>query len=203
MSGDSAAGCFVCRKHRDRGPLVPGGFVAEDDLVLVSHVVPPDVLGREGTTAYLGHLLVEPRRHAPGLADLTDAEARAVGWWCTQASRALRGVSGAEHVYAAVLGDGVPHLHVHLLPRFPGTPREYWGTDVDEWPQARRGSAAQIGLLVQELRGYLLNEELPALRIPRRNPGRKDAAVQIPSGRYSLVENGAVPALSGCTATGG
>ena len=172
MSGDSAADCFVCRKHRDRGPLVPGGSVAEDDLVLVSHVVTPDVLGRVGTTAYLGHLLVEPRRHAPGLADLTDAEARAVGWWCTQASRALRGVSGAEHVYAAVLGDGVPHLHVHLLPRFPGTPREYWGTDVDEWPQARRGSAAQIGLLVQELRGYLLNEELPALRIPRRNPGR-------------------------------
>jgi hypothetical protein len=25
MSGDSAADCFVCRKHRDRGPLVPGG----------------------------------------------------------------------------------------------------------------------------------------------------------------------------------
>jgi hypothetical protein len=32
---------------------------------------------------------------------------------------------------------------------------------------------------------------------------KKDAAVQIPSGRYSLVENGVVPALSGCTATGG
>src|ERR1700743_2723767 len=177
MSGDSAAGCFVCRKHRDRGPLVPGGSVAEDDLVLVSHVVPPDVLGREGTTAYLGHLLVEPRRHAPGLADLTDAEARVVGWGGPRAGRTRPRPdgAGAEHVYAAVLGDGVPHLHVHLLPRFPGTPREYWGTDVDEWPQARRGSAAQIGLLVRELRGYLLNEELPALRIPRRNPRRPQA----------------------------
>ena len=36
--------------------------VAEDELVLVSHVVTPDALGREGATAYLGHLLVEPRR---------------------------------------------------------------------------------------------------------------------------------------------
>lgn len=154
MSDDNVTDCFVCRKHRHGGALAPGGFVAEDDLVLVSHVVTPDVLGREGTTAYLGHLIVEPRRHAPGLADLTDAEARGVGWWCTQASRALR-AAGAEHVYAAVLGDGVPHLHVHLLPRFPGTPRDYWGTHVTEWPAARRGGAAEIAVLVQELRGYL------------------------------------------------
>lgn len=84
MSGDSTADCFVCRKHRDQGPLVPGGPVAEDELVLVSHTVAPDALGREGATAYLGHLLVEPRRHAPGLADLTDAEARAMGWWCAR-----------------------------------------------------------------------------------------------------------------------
>ena len=85
MAGGDTEDCFVCRKHRDRGPLVPGGPVAEDELVLVSHVVTPGALGREGATAYLGHLLVEPRRHAPGLADLTDAEARSVGWWCTRA----------------------------------------------------------------------------------------------------------------------
>lgn len=90
-----------------------------------------------------------------GLADLTDAEACAVGLWCARASRALRDVSGAEHVYAAVFGDGVPHLHVHVLARFPGTPRQYWGTHVNKWPQARRGNAAEIGALVRELRGYL------------------------------------------------
>ena len=155
MSDEATATCFVCRKHRDRGPLMPGGPVAEDGLALVSHASAPAALGREGTTAYLGQLFVEPLRHAPGLADLTDAEARSVGWWCTRASRALRDVSGAEHVYAAVLGDGVPHLHVHLLPRFPGTPLEYWGTHVNKWPQARRGDAAEIGVLVRELRRYL------------------------------------------------
>ena len=155
MSGDSIADCFICRKHRERESLLPGGPVGEDELVLVSHVVPADVLGGEGTTAYLGHLFVEPRRHAPGLADLTDTEARSMGWWCTRASRALREVVGAEHVYAAVFGDAVPHLHVHLLPRFPGTPREYWGVRVNQWPQARRGTAAQIEGLVRELHTYL------------------------------------------------
>jgi histidine triad (HIT) family protein len=157
--GSRAAGepadCFVCRKHRDRGPLMPGGPAAEDDLVLVSHIVTPEVMGRGGTSAYLGHLFVEPRRHAPGLSDLTGAEARSVGWWCARASLALREVAGAEHVYAAVVGDAVPHLHIHLLPRYPGTPREYWWTKVDQWPQARRGDAAQIAALVGELRSYL------------------------------------------------
>lgn len=156
---DGAADCFVCRKHRDRGPLLPGGAVAEDELVLVSHVVTPDVLGQDGTTAYLGHLFVEPRRHAAGLADLTDAEAASIGLWCSRASRALREVAGAEHVYAAVIGDGVPHLHVHLLPRFPGTPREYWWTRVDEWPKARRGNRSQITEVVSKLRGYLADRD--------------------------------------------
>lgn len=157
MAGEGAVtDCFVCSKHRDRGPLLPGGAIAEDDLALVSHVVTPEVLGRDGTTSYLGHLIVEPLRHAPGLADLTDAEAGRVGLWCTRASRALREVAGAEHVYAAVLGDGVPHLHVHLLPRFPGTPREYWGTQVNQWPQARRGATTDIEALVAELRRHLL-----------------------------------------------
>jgi histidine triad (HIT) family protein len=155
MTARADADCFVCRKHRDRGVLLPGGPVAEDDLVLVSHVVTPDVLGRDGTTAYLGHLIVEPWRHAPGLADLSDAEAEGVGRHAARASRALREVAGAEHVYAAVIGDGPPHLHVHLMPRYPGTPREYWWTRVDEWPQARRGGIAEIEALVTQLRAYL------------------------------------------------
>jgi histidine triad (HIT) family protein len=162
MAADGgSADCFVCRKHRDAGPLMPGGPIVEDDLVLVSHIVTPKALGREGTTAYLGHLFVEPRRHAPGLADLTDAEADCVGRWSSRASRALREVAGAEHVYAAVIGDGVPHLHVHLLPRFPGTPPEYWWTRagspfrMTEWLEARRGDTADIEALVSELRTYL------------------------------------------------
>jgi diadenosine tetraphosphate (Ap4A) HIT family hydrolase len=92
--------------------------------------------------------------------------------WCARASRALREVAGAEHVYAAVWGDGVPHLHVHLLPRFPGTPREYWGTQVNKWPQARRGDVAEIGVFVAELRRYLSDaagQERGASEAPWRN----------------------------------
>src|SRR6202000_1731030 len=99
----------------------------------------PDAPGRAGQPVYLGHLFVEPRRPPPGLAEPPDAGAEGGGGGGTRARRALRDVAGAEHVYAAVIGDGVPHLHVHLLPRYPGTPREYWWDRVDEWPGGRWG----------------------------------------------------------------
>jgi histidine triad (HIT) family protein len=156
---DAAEDCFVCRKHWEQGSLLPGGPVAEDDLVVVSHVS-PEAPGRDGAPVYLGHLLVEPKRHAPGLEDLTDTEARAVGLWSSRASRALREVARAEHVYAAVIGDGTEHLHIHLLPRYPGTPREYWWDGVDEWPDARRGKEPEISILVAGLRAHLSSAEL-------------------------------------------
>jgi len=79
---------------------MPGGPVAEDELIMVSHIVTPDVIGRDGTTAYLGHLFVEPKRHAPGCADLTEAEARSAARESRLACRALRQVAGAEHMYS-------------------------------------------------------------------------------------------------------
>lgn len=133
--------CFICRKHQD-GPV--GGFVAEDELIVVTHVVP------EPDRAYLGHLVVEPRRHVAGLADLIADEAAALGHWATLGAKALKG-AGAEHVYSAVIGHQVDHLHLHLIPRYPNTPREYWWLRLDEWPDAPMGTAADITRLVGEL----------------------------------------------------
>jgi histidine triad (HIT) family protein len=67
----------------------------------------------------------------------------------------LREAAGAEHVYAQVIGDGVPHLHVHLVARYPGTPREYWWQRIKEWPDARRGWEPEIAEFVGRLRAFL------------------------------------------------
>jgi diadenosine tetraphosphate (Ap4A) HIT family hydrolase len=48
-------------------------------------------------------------------------------------------------IYAFVLGHGVAHLHVHLLPRYPGTPSEYWS----------QGDAERINTLCDQIREYL------------------------------------------------
>jgi histidine triad (HIT) family protein len=107
--------CFVCRKHR--GLIsIPGGAIYEDDLVYAGHIH-PDV-----ETAYLGWLIAETKRHTPGLAEVTDSEAQALGLLVARLSRALKASEGAEHIYSFVLGNNVPHLHIHVI-RIRG-PRE-------------------------------------------------------------------------------
>lgn len=71
----------------------------------------------------------------------------------TRLSRALVGI-GAEHVYALVLGHHVAHLHLHLLPRYPNTPREYWWPRIDEWPAAQ-GDEAEVSATCDRIRQHL------------------------------------------------
>lgn len=133
---------------------MPGGWIYHDDLICVGHMLVPE--GKSGV--YLGWLLVEPSRHAPELGDLTEAEAERLGGVVSRVSRALRATEGAEKIYALVLGDQVPHLHVHVVARYPGTPREYWGIRLDEWPDAPCGNDDGIAALAQRLRSHLRAE---------------------------------------------
>jgi histidine triad (HIT) family protein len=162
--------CFICAKHAT-GDGLGLGVVFEDDLVYASHGVV-----REGDRAYLGYLFVETRRHVARLGDLTTAEAAAVGVLVNDLSRVLRTAAGAEHVYSHVYGDGPPHLHVHLQPRYPTTPPEYWPrrvgggsvgvlNPVTDWPEAPRGGPADARALTTRL-----SEALGTLRLAERGP---------------------------------
>ena len=141
--------CFVCDKH-EHTDRIPGGAILIDDYTIVAHA---PLTTPHGTTetAYLGHLLVETRRHARELGDLSEVEAASFGRLSARAAKALQ-VTGVEHVYTAIIGHGVDHLHMHLLPRYPNTPKKYWWTAVDEWPEAPRGDAAAIAALASRLR---------------------------------------------------
>jgi histidine triad (HIT) family protein len=123
---------------------MPPTVLATEEHVVVTHL--------SGDSVYLGYLFVESRRHVRELGDLSDDEAAAVGRAAARWSRALQEVAGAEHVYAAVIGHGVEHFHLHLLPRYPGTPREFWWSRVDEWPDGPRGGEAEIVALLERLR---------------------------------------------------
>ena len=72
-------------------------------------------------------------------------------------ARVLKGVAGAEHVYSFVFGDGLAHLHVVLAPRYPGTPREYWGVRLREWPDAPRLDEPGMRSLVASLGAHLFD----------------------------------------------
>jgi len=71
----------------------------------------------------------------------------------------FEGRRACRDVYTFVIGDGVPHFHMHVVPRYPGAPREYWGVHVDEWPGAPRGGPPEIVALCARLHLYLESED--------------------------------------------
>lgn len=77
----------------------------------------------------IGQCMVLPRRHAPTLVDLTDAEEAAIMAAAKRVTKALI----AEYAPDGVLlyqnngvgsGQEVPHFHLHVVPRTPGSD---WG----------------------------------------------------------------------------
>jgi histidine triad (HIT) family protein len=141
--------CFVCAKHA-LGDSALGGVLFEDELVYAGHACPPS-----GPPAYRGYLVAEPKRHVAGLDDLTNEEAADLGRLVSRLARALRDVAGAEHVYSFVLGDGLRHLHIVLAPRYPGTPRQYWGVRLREWSDAPRVDDREMRTLVARLKAHV------------------------------------------------
>jgi histidine triad (HIT) family protein len=141
--------CLFCAIQQGAQPP-KGGVLYEDDLVYAHHGDFDD-----GPT-YLGHVMVETKRHTPEFADLSEDEARAVGSLITRLSRAIKVCTGAERVYATFYGEVTPHLHVHLTARYPGTPAAYLRWNVEDWPDAPRGNADEVSALCERLRSALV-----------------------------------------------
>lgn len=147
-----ARACFICSKHHS--PEARGMAVYEDAYVVASLMI----AGAEERRAYLGYAIVETKRHAPALGDLHAQEAGAFGEAMNRVSAALRKALNAEHVYAFVQGDGVPHFHMHLVPRYAGTPDRYrHPVNILQWPDAPRGGAAELEAIRDSVRAALAN----------------------------------------------
>jgi histidine triad (HIT) family protein len=142
--------CFVCRKHRGL-ELVPGGPIYEDELVFAGHAWS----GQDRQAPYLGGFIVEPKRHLPTWAELEDAEAERIGRVIRDVSRALKVAVEAEHIYVFVMGHQIDHLHVWVVPRYPRTPREYWGLEVFEWPDRPPGTRRAVEALCDRVRAAM------------------------------------------------
>lgn len=123
--------CLICDKHRGVGRLV-GPVLYADDLVVVTHRPLTE------STPMPGYLFVETVRHTPTLADMTDAEASAVGWAAHRAAAALRAELAPEFVFSAITGLSVTHFHQHVFARPHGVPRSLHWFDLDSWRDGPR-----------------------------------------------------------------
>ncbi|WP_226672134.1 HIT family protein [Rossellomorea aquimaris] len=141
--------CFICDKHA--GDIETSGVcIYEDDYVYVGHI------DRKGKPNYLGHIMIDLKRHAPSLADMTEEEAKRFGITMARVSKALMESEQAEHIYSLVSGNSVPHLHMHLVARYPGTPEEFWGPmEVYDWEGAPMGAGDEVVQLCTRLKAYM------------------------------------------------
>jgi len=113
--------CPICDEvggHRS----APGGPIYDDGLWLVTHHL--------GPYSDPGELIVKLRRHCESVADLTDAEAAALGPLLRAGVAAVERVVGPERVYVACFGERVRHLHFFLLPRTRALPAGHVLSDV-------------------------------------------------------------------------
>lgn len=141
--------CFICNKH-DGIIKTDGVVIYEDEFVYVGHT---DNNREQG---YLGHLMIDLKRHIPTLGDMTLNEAEAFGVILTKVSKALMESENAEHIYSLVSGNSVPHLHIHIVPRYPGTPKQFWGPmSVHEWSKAPTGGDVEAARLCMRIKTYL------------------------------------------------
>ncbi|MGW0195305.1 HIT family protein [Nonomuraea sp. NPDC003201] len=106
--------CVFCEIIAGR---VEAGVVHEDDSVVA-------IMDHKPAT--VGHVLVIPRVHVAGLADADDAVGTAIWRTARRVSGALRASGLRCDGVRLSLADGeaagqdVFHLHLHVVPRFPG-----------------------------------------------------------------------------------
>ncbi|GIO27176.1 HIT family protein [Ornithinibacillus bavariensis] len=145
--------CFICNKHAGN-IQTSGAVIYEDEYVYVGHI------DRNGNPNYLGHIMIDLKRHVPTLGDMNMEEAMAFGKAMARMSRALMEVEKAEHIYSYVTGHAVPHLHMHLVPRYPNTPKEFWGPfAVYDWSDAPFGDNNEVITLCNRIKSHLENNQ--------------------------------------------
>lgn len=105
--------CSICEQIAGR-VTAPGGPIYDDGLWLVSH--------HTGPHTDPGELIVQARRHCESLAQLTPAEAAAMGPVLRAAVAAIERVVRPERTYVASYGERVRHVHFFLLPRTRSLP---------------------------------------------------------------------------------
>ena len=109
--------CPLCEQGRPEE--TPHGVRYFAGEVSDAYLVRADIQRGLSVVVWRGRHVVEP-------TELSDAEAAAYGREVLRVSRALLEVLRPVKLNYDVLGNSVPHLHTHLVPRYADDPRPGW-----------------------------------------------------------------------------
>jgi len=136
---------------------VPGGLLWRGGG-LVLHAL-------DGPCPIPGWLVLTAERHCRALHDLDDEAAAQLGPLARRVAAAQREVLGAEHVYAFAIGDLLHHFHLHLVPRYAGTPQRLRGRGAFDATPAEALGEAELAAAARRVAAVL--GPAPGLTGPR------------------------------------
>jgi diadenosine tetraphosphate (Ap4A) HIT family hydrolase len=101
---------------------------------------------------YRGRCVVAYRSHVNELYELPEAELAKFMQDVARAARAIRTTMGAAKINYGAYSDKLPHLHVHLVPKYVDGPA--WGTTFTMMPEPKiLLSAEDYAALGAKIRG--------------------------------------------------
>src|SRR3954463_3593776 len=131
--------CPLCDEGRPEATAHAVRFFAGE--VADAYLVRADVQRGLSIVVWRGRHVVEP-------TELSDAEAGVYGGEVLMVGRALQDAFGPVKLNYDVLGNSVPHLHTHIVPRYADDPRPGWpfpfpDPEPGPMPEARLAQDAQ------------------------------------------------------------
>jgi diadenosine tetraphosphate (Ap4A) HIT family hydrolase len=114
LAGDDCPSCGEGRPDE-----TPWGLRYFAGTVADAYLVRADVQRGLSIVVWRGRHVVEP-------TELDDAEASAYGREVLMVGRALQDAFAPIKLNYNVLGNSVPHLHTHVIPRYADDPRPGW-----------------------------------------------------------------------------
>jgi diadenosine tetraphosphate (Ap4A) HIT family hydrolase len=134
-------GCPACEEGRPQS--TEGGVRFFAGEVCDAYLVRSDI--QRGLT-----IAIWRGRHVAEPTELTDAEAAAYGREVLQVGRAIERALQPVKLNYDLLGNSVPHLHTHIVPRYADDPRPGWPfpfPDPDPAPMPEGRLQADVELL--------------------------------------------------------
>lgn len=158
--------CMVCEKHTSFGnvfdPSVLNPPKERSNVKPTTQTLAQPIAKRngfwvshfpilEGMPALKGHLLIESDTHLVDPTELTDLQASSLGLLIRDCTKLHKQILKAEHSYVFRINDKVEHFHVHVIPRYLGTPKEFYGYKILEWQDSPKIDLPEVDRLSKML----------------------------------------------------
>jgi len=99
-----------------------------------------------------GHTLLIPKAHHPWLQETPDALIAEIFILAKKLMRAIKAGLPCDYVQVTIVGKDVPHLHLHLMPK-------YFDDILPVWPTISYQNDAEKNLFTEKIKKSMLKEE--------------------------------------------